>query len=140
MGPNISVESGLLLYSQDGENYSVMPGVLSNIVIDNVVNSGETDYTRKLKLFHEPMSFTANIKFPHKKMKRKTFKKWLMSKGVSRDLAEWFCNAVKYYKGKHSYYDLYFAGLFSSNDQQLLNALFNVLFPIYTVKETNENG
>ena len=139
MGPNNSVESRILLCSQDGENYSVMPIVLSDIIVDNIVNSGETDYTRKLKLFHEPMSFTTNIKFPHKKMSRKTFKKWLMSKGFSRDLAEWFCNAVKCYKGKRSYHDLYFTGLFSSDDQ-LFSALFDVLFPIYTVKETNENG
>ena len=85
---------------------------------------------------------------PNKKITRKTFKKWLMSKGFSRDLAEWFCNVVKYYKGKHSYHDLYFAGLFSS-DNQLANVLFDVLFPIpelgsftlfYTMKETNENG
>lgn len=83
--------------------------------------------------------FTGAFCIPHTKMSRKTFKKWLMSKGISRDHAEWFCNVVKYYKGKHSYHDLYFVGLFSS-DNQLANVLFDVLFPIYTVKETNENG
>lgn len=95
MGSNNSVESRVMLYSQDGENYSVMPGVLSDAIVDNIVNSGETDHTRELKLFHEPMSFTVNIKFPHKKMSRKTFKKWLMQfPWADRDLAECWCLVI----------------------------------------------
>lgn len=70
------------------------------------------------------------IRLPNKKMSRKTFKKWLMSKGFTRDLAEWFCVAVKSFKGGQSYQTLYFNGLFSSTSQDLFNILFDTLFPI----------
>ena len=70
------------------------------------------------------------IRLPNKKMSRKTFKKWLMSKGFDRDLSEWFCKVVKSFKGQYSYQTLYFNGLFSSTSQDLLNILFDTLFPI----------
>ena len=70
------------------------------------------------------------IRIPSKKMSRKKFKKWLMSKGFHRDLAEWFCKVVKSFKGGQSYQTLYFNGLFSSTSQDLFNILFDTLFPI----------
>lgn len=79
----------------------------------------------------------------HKKMSRKTFKKWLMSKGFDRDLSEWFCRAVKSFKGQYSYQSLYLNGLlFASTLQNLFNVLFDTLFPIPNLtlnnKETEE--
>lgn len=70
------------------------------------------------------------IRIPNKKMSRKTFKKWLMSKGINRDFAEWFCKVVKSFKGQYSYQTLYFNGLFSSTSQDLVYSLFDTLFPI----------
>lgn len=75
-------------------------------------------------------TFSGTLILPHKKMSRKTFKKWLMSKGIDRDLAEWFCKVVKSFKGTRSYRLLYFNGLFSSTSQDLVNILFDTLFPI----------
>lgn len=88
--------------------------------------------------FFEPVALTYTLTFPHNKKSRKTFKKWLMSKGINRDLAEWFCIVVKSFKGKQSYQSLYFNGLFSSTPQNLFNILFDTLFPIYTIKETEK--
>jgi len=71
------------------------------------------------------------IRIPNKKMSRKKFKKWLMSKGIDRDIAEWFCKVVKSFKGKQSYRSLYFVGFFSSTSQDLVNSLYLILnFPI----------
>ena len=53
------------------------------------------------------MTIYGYFMFSHKKMSRKTFKKWLMSKGFDRDLSEWFCRAVKSFKGQYSYQSLY---------------------------------
>jgi len=123
--PVNSVENRLLLYSVDGDNYSPIALSLYDISIDNVV---ETDDSRNIKYLQNPVSMT--ITLPHKKMSRKKFKKWLMSKGFNRDLAEWFCVAVKSFKGGQSYQSLYFNGLFTSTSQGLLNVLFDTLFPI----------
>lgn len=76
------------------------------------------------------MTFSGTLILPYKKMSRKTFKKWLMSKGFDRDLAEWFCKVVKSFKGYYSYQSLYFNGLFASTSQGLFNILFDTLFPI----------
>ena len=78
----------------------------------------------------QDMTIYGHLELPHKKMSRKTFKKWLMSKGLDRDLAERFCTIVKSFHGKKSYQYLYFNGLFSSTPQDLFNILFNTLFPI----------
>lgn len=90
------------------------------------------------KLLFEPITLmlTGTLTLPHQKKSRKTFKKWLMSRGFNRNLAERFCNIVKSYHGEKSYQSLYFNGLFLSTPQDLVNILFDTLFPIYTIKET----
>ena len=82
-------------------------------------------------------TFSGTLILPHKKMSSKTFKKWLMSRGFNRDLAEWFCNVVKSFHGEKSYQSLYFNGLFSSTPQDLVNILFDTLFPIPDLTYTN---
>ena len=77
------------------------------------------------------------VRIPNKKKSHKTFKKWLMSKGINRDLAEWFCKVVKSFKGQYSYQSLYFNGLFSSTSQGLVYSLFDTLFPIPDLTYTN---
>lgn len=69
-----------------------------------------------------------------RKISRKKFKKWLMSKGFNRDLAEWVCNVVKLFRGKYSYHYLYFYGWIAPGPQTLFNNLFDVLFPIDKIK------
>lgn len=82
-------------------------------------------------------TFSGTLILPHKKMSSKKFKKWLMSKGINRDLAEWFCNVVKSFHGEKSYQCLYFNGLFSSTPQDLVYSLFDTLFPIPDLTYTN---
>ena len=126
--PVNSVENRLLLYAVDGDKYSPIALSLYDISIDNIVETDDSQSIKYLKYLQNPVSMT--ITLPHKKMSRKKFKKWLMSKGINRDLAEWFCKVVKSFKGKQSYRLLYFSGLFSSPSQDLVNILFDTLFPI----------
>ena len=41
-------------------------------------------------------------------MKRKKFKKWLMSRGNSRDISEGFCRLVSLMNGRVSYETIYY--------------------------------
>lgn len=123
--PVNSVENRLLLYAVDGGNYSPISASFCDISIDDVDGADET---RSFGFLLEPISTT--IILPHKNISRKKFKKWLMSRGFNRDLAEWFCNVVKSFHGEKSYRLLYFSGLFSSTSQDLVNILFDTLFPI----------
>lgn len=101
----------------------------------------ETEATNEMTLQYlnnTNTTFTCTLTVSHNKKSRKTFKKWLMSRGFDRDLAEWFCNAVKSFHGEKSYQHLYFDGLFSSTPQDLFNILFDTLFPITNNKETEK--
>ena len=89
-----------------------------------------TTYTEKLSFLNKRISGTFKIDNMCKKISRKKFKKWLMSKGINRDLADWFCIAVKSFHGERNYRSLYFCGLFASGPQALFNNLFDALFPI----------
>ena len=84
------------------------------------------------------MTFSGTLILPHKKMSRKKFKKWLMSRGFNRYFAEWFCKAVKSFHGKKSYRSLYLYGQLASTPQVLFNDLFDALFPITNNKESEE--
>lgn len=128
-----SLEGQVLLYSVDGHNYCPISASFCDISIDD---TDETDETRSFGFLLEPISTT--IILPHKNISRKKFKKWLMSKGFNRDLAEWFCKAVKSFHGERSYQYLYYNGLFSSTSQGLFNILFDTLFPITNNKETEK--
>lgn len=86
-------------------------------------------YKNSIKFLSDTISGTLKCNLP-RKMSRKKFKKWLMSKGINRDSSEWFCRVVKSFKGKQSYQLLYFNGLFTSTSQDLVNALFDTIFPI----------
>ena len=132
MGDN-SLERQVLLYPVDGANYSPISASFCDISIDD---TDETDETRSFGFLLEPISTT--IILPHKNISRKKFKKWLMSNGFNRDLAEWFCKAVKSFRGERSYQYLYYNGLFSSTPQDLVSILFDALFPITNNKETEK--
>lgn len=103
--------------------------------------SAETETSNEMPLRflgHESITFSAAFRINfHRKISRKTFKKWLMSKGINRDLAEWFCNVVKSYHGEQNYQHLYFNGLFSSTPQDMVYSLFDTLFPIPDLTYTN---
>ena len=126
---NTDVEC-IRLYSTDGANYSSIPDALSASNIIDIVVSRETDYIRDQRLFSPQWALYGTLVFPHKKISRKKFKKLLMSKGINRDLAEWFCVAVSSFKGKRSYRPLYSIGLFSPVSKDLIVCLFDALFPI----------
>ena len=68
----------------------------------------DLDLTEKNKLiFNTAWTDTFNVKFKHHKMSKKTFKKWLMSNGFKRDLAELFCQIIASFGGRISYQSIY---------------------------------
>ena len=94
-------------------------------------------YKHSCEFLSTTISGTLKSNLP-RKISRKKFKKWLMSKGINRDLANWFCIAVKSFHGEQSYRSLYLCGLFTSEPQTLFNNLFDALFPIPVIKETEK--
>ena len=90
-------------------------------------------YKDSIKFLSSTISVTLKCNLP-RKMSRKKFKKWLMSRGFNRYFAEWFCKVVKSFHGKKSYQSLYLYGRLTSTPQALFNALFDALFPIYKIK------
>ena len=100
----------MMYYSCDGICFEPIPKPPMDYAIPEL-NSSYFDefYTVGFDLAKESdMTAYGYIRIPNKKMSRKKFKKWLMSKGFNRDLAEWFCVAVKSFKGGQSYQSLYF--------------------------------
>lgn len=92
-------------------------------------------YKHSCEFLSTTISGTLKCNLP-RKMSRKKFKKWLMSKGINRDLANWFCKAITSFYGKKSYRSLYLYGHFASTPQALFNNLFDALFPITNNKES----
>lgn len=110
-----------------GENdiYDISGGVLYAAPIDGssgwvqigdvkAVDLSKTDIDRETVLndnnkyleLHQPteMTFTIKLKTKHN---RKTFKKWLMSRGNQRDVAEGICKLVGLMQGRVNYESLY---------------------------------
>ena len=134
-GP-VSMQDLMLYPFNDISNPIKIDGIqLTSAILDDTDN----DLTKKsFPYYHigfdlakgQDMTIYGYFRLLNKKMSRKKFKKWLISKGFNRDLAEWFCVAVKSFKGEQSYQSLYFNGLLSSTSQDLFNILFDTLFPI----------
>lgn len=100
-------------------------------------DSDKLMYKNSCKFLSDSISVTLKCNM-QRKMSRKKFKKWLMSRGFNRYFAEWFCKAVKSFHGKKSYRSLYLYGQLASTPQALFNDLFDALFPITNNKETEE--
>ena len=96
-----------------------------------------TTYIETFNYLTQTISGTLKLYLP-RKMSRKKFKKWLMSRGFNRYFAEWFCKAVKSFHGKKSYRSLYLYAQFASTPHALFNDLFDALFPITKNKESKE--
>lgn len=64
-------------------------------------------YKNSIKFLSGTISETLKCNLPHKKISRKTFKKWLMAHGFSRNYAEWLCQFVSTYSGEISYQRTY---------------------------------
>lgn len=88
-----------LLVSMDGEHYTRWDGVQS-------VNLSEPidDKWCEIPLKLDDISFTIRFKIKHN---RKTFKKYLMSIGMCRDIAEKACQLVGFMGGSLSYEDFF---------------------------------
>lgn len=54
-----------------------------------------------------------NAKFRHQKISKKTFKKWCMSRGLSRNTSELACQIIGFHRGKLSYQKVYLSNIFA---------------------------
>lgn len=74
----------------------------------------DLDSTKKNKLiFNTTWSGEFNMKFKHKKISKKTFKKWCMSRGLSRNASELACQIIGRHRGKISYQKVYMSNYFA---------------------------
>ena len=84
-----------------------------------------------------PITLTGELKLPHKKMSRKTFKKWLMHfPWINRNEAEAYCYLIGITKGRISYGTTYQDVSFLINFERPSIVLFNSF--IRQLKETEE--
>lgn len=136
MGPDENNESKLILtpINPDGTYGDSIEWHGCSLIMDYPET---TTYIKTFNFISETISGTLKLYLP-RKMSRKKFKKWLMSRGFNRYFAEWFCKAVKSFHGKKSYRSLYLYGQLASTPQALFNDLFDTLFPITNNKETEK--
>ena len=88
------------------------PIEFGNCKLINEEDLQDLDSTKKNKLiFNTAWSGEFNVKFRHKKMSKKTFKKWLMNKGFTRNGADTICKIIGSYRGEISYQSTYMANL-----------------------------
>ena len=71
---------------------------------DAPLETSTSDTIRFSLLANTPITFTGELKLPHKKMSRKKFKKWLMHfPWIDRNEAEAYCCLIAVTKGRISY-------------------------------------
>lgn len=104
------------LYVQSEDyGYVQIPSKIVNFTsfdecIDHMIKDDEEAYKRAMAI-RSTDSFTFTF-YIRKKLSAKRFKKYLISKCLSRDDADFLCYTVGYYKGKVSYHDVYLNTLF----------------------------
>ena len=92
----------------------------------------DLDTTKKNKLiFNTTWSGEFNVKFRHKKISKKTFKKWLMSNGFKRDLAELFCQIIASFGGRISYQRIYVDSFFIPTPHTLHHSITLEIHKLY---------
>lgn len=114
MGPDEYKITGELYIQTEDHGYIQIPAKIANLTfeecVDHVIKDDEEAYKRALAIGNsDSITFTFYMR---KKVSAKRFKKILISKGLSRDDADFLCYIIGYYKGKVSYLDVYFNTLF----------------------------
>ena len=86
----------------------------------------DLDLTEKNELiFNAALTGEFNVKFRHKKISKKTFKKWLMSNNFDRDLAERFCQIIGSFGGRIDYQNIYTQSFLVPTPNLVLNSIVN---------------
>jgi len=105
---SVSEQEGLILSTYTGE--SVTWKGLKTVNIETVNEPLEEKWSNK-QLYLDDVEFTAKCKLKSKHTK-KSFRKWAMSKGCSRDEADAINKLVAAQKGRVSYETLYLSVIF----------------------------
>ena len=116
MGPEENKLTGELYFKTEDHDYVRMPAKMVNLTfeecIDHMIKDDEEAYKNMMTI---RSTDTFRFEFHTKifiKMSKKRFKKILMSKGLSRDDADFLCYLVGWFKGKVSFHEIHFGTLF----------------------------
>lgn len=112
MGPDENITAGALYFKTTEDHGYVKIPV-------NTIQFLELEHDIDEEAFQRALSIrstdTFRFEFHTKifiKMSKKRFKKILMSKGISRDDADFLCYLVGWFKGKVSFHEIHFGALF----------------------------
>ena len=92
-----------LMVSMDGEHYTRFEG-LKSVNLETTTSESLDKEWCEIPIKLDDISFTIRFKIKHKK---KTFKKYLMSIGIKRDMADLACKLVGLHRGNLSYEDFF---------------------------------
>lgn len=98
------ISSGMLYVSADGQKFEPL-GIVHNFNMEAVDTDISPEFSETKIIKPIDTTFSFKLKTKHN---RKTFKKWLMSRGVCRDVAEGICRLVGILGGSVTYESLYF--------------------------------
>lgn len=117
MGPDSDNNGTLYLRSEETGEWQPLSD-LKIASLSEVAHEVQEHSVPMVTFFHEgtkSCDFTATFTIYGKdfgRMTAKRFKKILLSKGISRDDADFLCYLVGWFKGKVSFHEIYFSTLF----------------------------
>ena len=112
MGPDENITAGALYFKTENHGYVQIPSNMLPFLELEYDDLDEEAFQRALKIRStDTFRFELRIK-NFVKMSKKRFKKILMSKGISRDDADFLCYTVGWLNGKVSYRDTYLNSIF----------------------------
>lgn len=114
MGPEENNTAGTLYVRSEDHGYVQIPSKIVNLTfeecVDHMIEDDEEVYKRALTIRNsDSITFTIHMR---QKVSAKRFKKILISKGLSRDDADFLCYLIGWFKGKVSYHEIYLGALF----------------------------
>lgn len=111
MGTNENITAEALYFKTEDHGYVQIPvNAIPFLELEHDID--EEAFQRALSI-----SSTGTFRFEFHtkifiKMSKKRFKKILMSKGISRDDADFLCYLIGWFKGKVSFHEIHFSTLF----------------------------
>ena len=110
MGPEENNTAGTLYFKSEDHGYVQIP---SNILPFLDFEYDDEEAYKRVPIIRSTDTFRINLHIKNfVKMSKKRFKKILMSKGLSRDDADFLCYTVGWLNGKVSYRDTYLNSMF----------------------------
>jgi len=110
VGPDENSTAKTLYFKTEDHGYIQIP---SNILPFLDIECNDEGACERALTIRSTNTFKINLRIKNSvKMSKKRFKKILMSKGLSRDDADFLCYTVRWLNGKVSYSDTYLNSIF----------------------------